>query len=107
MTKANKKSEPIEEEMKEEEDVMPLAQEPEVVEPEAKESKSAKKESKKDAPEAIFLAPYGRTLPPTSGKFVEIVGIHAVFETEDGTRYAVPFNQQAHGELKAGDEFIF
>lgn len=106
MTKANKKSEPIEE-MAREEDAILLAQEPEVVEPEAKESKSAKKESKKDAPEAVFLAPYSRQLPVMNGIFVEVIGLHTVFETEDGARYAVPYNEQAHKHLKAGDEFSF
>jgi len=74
---------------------------------EPKVSRLDAKAAKKSASEVIFLAPYSRQLPVMNGIFVEVIGVHAVFEAEGGAKYAVPYNEQAHKHLKAGDEFSF
>ncbi len=70
------------------------------------EYKPEKKSAKKNKVEVVSLSPWDRTLPPTNGKFVERIDSDSIFETEDGSLYAVPYKAE-HASLKVGDSFIF
>jgi hypothetical protein len=91
----------------EEMDVTPVVQEQKVMAQEETKEKPAAEEAQANPEEPIFLPPHDVYRVVQEGEVVESDGLHLVLKGQDGKKYAIPYVDAAHRDLKAGDKFSF